>query len=135
MVRRNNNLGRLREYKHEKTDSDKLLSTPGWQRILRTMLPVTDPKQCHLCLCNRFTAPSDSLDHVIPRTEKPELTFTMSNLRPVHHKACPSCGQRCNLIRGWGTIERAQRIIAERKAKAGVLEVHKTEESEGREWD
>lgn len=51
---------------------------------------------CHLC----HHGDSDSADHLRPRAERPELMYVVSNGRPVHHKACPSCGRTCNTSRG-----------------------------------
>lgn len=128
-------LNRLRNYARspETIEADKLLRTPQWKR-LKGMLIAGKFAECWLCNCSGVLAPADSLDHVIPRTERPELAFTLSNLRPVHHSECPICKCRCNSIRGMGSPERARRIIDSRKEKLG-LEVRKSPPAtEGREW-
>lgn len=50
---------------------------------------------CHLCRHGQ----ADSADHLQPRATHPELMFTVSNGRPVHHRPCPACGRRCNISR------------------------------------
>lgn len=43
---------------------------------------------------------SDSVDHVIPLSERPDLADDPENLAPCHHEPCPTCGQRCNNLKG-----------------------------------
>lgn len=50
---------------------------------------------CHLCRHDG----ADSADHIRPRSDRPDLMFTVSNGRPVHHKPCPACGRTCNITR------------------------------------
>jgi hypothetical protein len=59
-------------------------------------------------------------DHLLSVREHPDLEWDVSNIRPIHHKPCPVCtaaaGRRisCNYIKGYGTLETARRIVAER---------------------
>ncbi len=50
---------------------------------------------CHLCRHDQ----ADSGDHLRPRSTHPDLALVVSNGRPVHHKPCPTCGIRCNIVR------------------------------------
>lgn len=50
---------------------------------------------CHLCGHGQ----AESADHLLPRATHPELTWVLDNLRPAHHRACPTCGVRCNNAR------------------------------------
>ena len=82
--------------------------------------------------------------HVIPVTERPDLTWDLANIRPVHGapgNRCWQCdpvkGMNCNGIMGMGTIARAQRIIAEKTAaRPGTAPAAPPEPEfpEGREW-
>lgn len=51
---------------------------------------------CHLCGHDG----ADSADHLVTRSADPSLTWDLDNLRPAHHRPCPSCGVRCNTSRG-----------------------------------
>lgn len=62
------------------------------------------------------------VDHVISRTERPDLTFELSNCRPIHGapgNPCPVCTAQadrkihCNQIKSGMTLERAKRKVAE----------------------
>jgi 5-methylcytosine-specific restriction endonuclease McrA len=59
---------------------------------------------CHLC----GHAGADQADHVAPRSLNPELDDAdPSNLAPVHGvKGCPTCGEKCNQVKGNGTLTR-----------------------------
>ena len=60
--------------------------------------------------------------HLIPVTERPDLTWDLGNIRPIHGvpgNRCYQCsenGMNCNGIMGMGSVERARRIIAEKVA-------------------
>lgn len=49
---------------------------------------------CHLCGHDG----ADSADHVTPRSLGG--SDNIGNLRPAHHRRCPTCGIRCNTARG-----------------------------------
>jgi hypothetical protein len=62
---------------------------------------------------------SDSADHVIARAVciamgRFDLLNAKANLRPAHHRPCPTCGLRCNRKRGTGTPRRAA-VVASRQ--------------------
>lgn len=43
---------------------------------------------------------SDSVDHVEPKHLRPDLAEVEENLVPAHNFPCPTCGQRCNRVKG-----------------------------------
>lgn len=58
-----------------------------------------------------------TVDHLESVTEHPELTWKLSNCRPIHgapYNRCPVCNMNCNGIKGGYSIERARRLWAER---------------------
>lgn len=74
--------------------------------VLRTYGTV-----CHLCRHDG----ADSADHLVPRSHPTlgrALMFTTENGRPVHHRPCPACGQRCNVIRSDAPLTTADPIDA-----------------------
>ncbi len=54
---------------------------------------------------------SDAVDHVIPRSLRPDLAEVEDNLVPAHHLPCPTCGQRCNRIKGTNTVAQMQKPL------------------------
>jgi hypothetical protein len=62
-----------------------------WVRLVLAEYGTT----CHLC----HHGGADSGDHLLTRAARPDLMYVVSNGRPVHHKACPVCGVRCNIRR------------------------------------
>ena len=58
---------------------------------------------------------SRTVDHLESVTEHPELTWELSNCRPIHgvpYNRCPVCKQNCNGIKGGYSVERARRLWA-----------------------
>jgi 5-methylcytosine-specific restriction endonuclease McrA len=57
---------------------------------------------------------SDQVDHVLPRSLHPEIDDTdITNLRAIHgNKGCPTCGEKCNQVKGNGTVTRPVRSRA-----------------------
>lgn len=51
---------------------------------------------CHLC----GHPGADSADHLVCRADDPARTWDLTNLRPAHHRNCPTCGLACNPSRG-----------------------------------
>lgn len=77
------------------------------------------------------------VDHLEPVTEHPELLWDIRNCRPAHGapgNKCPVCRQNCNQLRGWGTPERARRIIAERTPAAARKPEKAPVRDAGRDW-
>lgn len=82
--------------------------------------------------------------HLIPVTERPDLSHSLDNIRPIHGapgNRCWQCdpvkGMNCNGIMGMGSVERAQRIIAEKIAARGQEKPRTPPAREyqgGREW-
>jgi hypothetical protein len=108
------------------------------------LLPYGEPSPCYLCghatwgqSGSRGRGGTGTLDHVIPRTERPDLATAVTNLRPVHDQACPTCGLRCNSIKAGYSETRARRVIAAKLAKMGldVPAEQDDTEPEGRDWD
>lgn len=95
-----------------------------------------------------------TVDHIQPITENPAAVFDLANCRPAHGStrgrgnACPVCSEaagkpvNCNSIKGWGSPERARRLISERTglpmpgdepaAKPG--QPARGEQQQGRDW-
>ena len=71
--------------------------------VLRTYGDV-----CHLC----HHGGADSGDHLKPRMTHPELALIVSNGRPVHHKPCPVCLVRCNIVRKAKPLTTAEPVNA-----------------------
>lgn len=69
----------------------------GGRRAQRTVALVlaTYGDVCHLCGHDA----ADSADHIEPRADGGPV-WDVDNLRPVHHRPCPTCGLRCNVRRG-----------------------------------
>lgn len=76
-----------------------------------------------LCFCGHGGA--RTADHVIADTERPDREWRIEDFRPAHGtpgNPCPvcsrECGQNiwCNQLKGSGSVERALRVIAEKKA-------------------
>lgn len=92
---------------------------------------------CHLC----GHGGARSVDHLVVVAERPELEWELSNCRPAHnapYNKCVVCSAAagkpiyCNQIRGALSVERAQRLIAERTANGAPA--NKTYPGAGREW-
>ena len=90
-----------------------------WTRVVKSMLS----EQGTVCIvCGH--GGSDAADHVLPVRERPDLEWDTSNLAPIHHRPCPTCTEAagrkvsCNYIKGYGTLETARRIVAERTGLA-----------------
>lgn len=98
---------------------------------------------CWVCLHSG----ANQVDHVEPVTERPELSFALSNLRPAHgsKNPCLTCsaaaGRKvcCNQLKAGMSVQRARRLIEERTGlKIGaplppLVPAAKPEDS-GREW-
>lgn len=58
---------------------------------------------CHLCGHDG----ADQADHILPLSLYPELDGVLSNYAPAHGvKGCPTCGEKCNQVKGNGTVTR-----------------------------
>jgi 5-methylcytosine-specific restriction endonuclease McrA len=67
-----------------------------WRRVRARVLAASD-------LCYRCGHPgSGAVDHVIPRTLRPDLALDPGNLRAVHGSLsrCPWCNRACNEEKG-----------------------------------
>lgn len=91
----------------------------------------------HVCWICRHPG-ANQVDHVEPVTERPELAFSLANLRPAHgsRNRCLTCGQCCNQLKAGMSVERARRIIAQRTEKRNPPVAAKIQvpADSGREW-
>lgn len=100
---------------------------------------------CWLRICQHPGA--RSVDHVEPVTERPDMAFALSNMRPAHgsRNPCPVCSEAagrkvcCNQLKAGMSVERARRLIEGRTGlKIGELAQRKEPErvnaDPGREW-
>ena len=69
-------------------------SSRPFRRMRRGILGASDV--CVVC----GHGGADSVDHVEPIADRPDLAEDPSNLAPCHHEPCPTCGQRCNNVKG-----------------------------------
>lgn len=62
---------------------------------------------CHLC----GHEGADQADHALPRSSHPEIDDAdVSNLLPSHGvNGCPTCGEKCNQVKGNGTLTKPVR--------------------------
>lgn len=100
----------------------------AWEDIRKRVYADWGP-WCWICGCP--TVPGCTfVDHVEPVAERPDLAWSQSNLRPVHHSNrrkgnCPVCSVQarravnCNGLRQSGSVGRARRKIAEIISDAG----------------
>ncbi|GLW32262.1 hypothetical protein [Actinoplanes regularis] len=54
---------------------------------------------------------ADQADHILSRSQHPEIDVAdPANLAPVHGvNGCPTCGEKCNQVKGNGTVTRPVR--------------------------
>lgn len=66
---------------------------------------------CHLCGHDG----ADTGDHLVPRSDPARgeaLAYVVANGRPAHHKPCPTCGKRCNIVRKADALTTAEPVDA-----------------------
>lgn len=76
----------------------------GRRRQKRNQVILAQSSTCHIC----GHPDADAVDHVIPLA-RGGSDSDPENLRPAHHKPCPTCGSKCNLQKGdraWAPIIR-----------------------------
>jgi 5-methylcytosine-specific restriction endonuclease McrA len=73
-----------------------------YREARRAVLAQSDT--CHLC----GHGGADQADHLASRSLNPEIDVAdPSNLAPAHGvKGCPTCGEKCNQVKGNGTLTR-----------------------------
>lgn len=71
-----------------------------WRRIRQQVLQGSDV--CWLCGAHG----ADTVDHILPISQYPELAHDLSNLRPAHRS--------CNSSKGAGTVMRARAVTRSR---------------------
>lgn len=102
-----------------------------WSRFARLVF-ATYGDSCIVC----GHGGARTVDHLESLTEHPELTWVLSNCRPIHAKPynpCPTCHMGCNGIKGGYSLERARRIWAERTGQKPA-KPEPPPEAAGREW-
>lgn len=109
--------------------TDDPINNKEWRMLVRWTLR-SQGTVCHLC----GHGGADSADHVIPRSEDPEKTYDAANLRPVHHKPCPACGIRCNMVRGSLSVSAAIGKIRRIQQKHGTGPETAADNDDGRPW-
>lgn len=109
--------------------TDDPIHNKEWRMLVRWTLR-SQGTVCHLC--NHGGA--DSADHVIPRAEDPGKTYDASNLRPVHHKPCPACGIRCNMVRGSLSVTAARNKVKRIQQQRGTEPEVTAPAEDGRPW-
>jgi 5-methylcytosine-specific restriction endonuclease McrA len=80
-------------------------SGPNGHRYRTARRAVLDHSTiCHLCGHDG----ADQADHIGPRSLNPELDDAdPTNLAPAHGvNGCPTCGEKCNQVKGNGTLTR-----------------------------
>lgn len=96
-----------------------------WEAFVRSVIDAYGGV-CHICLLLHGGA--RQADHLEPVTENPAAAWSRANTRAAHGapgNPCKTCsaaaGRRvfCNQLRGYGSVERARRIIAEKIAEHG----------------
>lgn len=83
-------------------------STRPFRRARAQVLDASDV--CVLC----GHPGADSVDHTIPRSVNLDLAEDIDNLQPAHHEPCPTCGQRCNRLRGTRPLAEVVRLETSR---------------------
>lgn len=81
--------------------SDMSLSSSRWRRIREQV--ITEEPNCRIAIPGTCTGVSDTADHIIPRSIRPDLMFVRSNLRGACHA--------CNSKLGNGGIARRRLTI------------------------
>lgn len=69
-----------------------------WREV-RKLVYATYPPVCWICdhPIPGGLAGGGEVDHIIAACERPDLIFSIENLRPIHggRSRCPECGHRC----------------------------------------
>jgi hypothetical protein len=120
-------------------DTRTPLKSDWWSRAVKAVVQ-RDMGRCHACAAVGCLNPwqAESADHdPVPRSEceaRGISLYAMSNLKAIHHKPCPGCGVRCNIVKGNGSME-AFRIKWEKKSglKAKPIVQPVAPEDEGRD--
>ena len=76
----------------------------GRRRQARNAKILAASDVCHIC----GHPGADSVDHVVALARGGSDTDP-DNLKPAHHNPCPTCDERCNLVKGdraWAPIIR-----------------------------
>lgn len=107
------------------------------ERIIPAVLR-RDMGICHACRAMGCQATgADSADHdPVPRSEceaRGINVYDMSNLKAIHHKACPWCGVKCNQIKFNGTMA-AFKLKWERASGQRATTTSTSSGPEGREF-
>lgn len=67
----------------------------AWKTLVAFVV-MRDAGICHLCGHGGAT----SGDHVLPVATHPHLELDAGNVKASHWWPCPTCGKRCNSIKG-----------------------------------
>src|SRR3954468_6776742 len=74
-----------RDYDERRGPDRQFYGTTRWRKV-RAIKLAKDPL-CEECEKHGQTTPANEVDHIIPREDRPDLTFVMSNLQSL----CKTC--------------------------------------------
>lgn len=80
--------GSLKRKAQPRTERDRFLDSRAWRRMSAWKLQETP--YCEDCAAMGVVTPAQDADHVIPRSERPDLALDPENLRSL----CDSCHGR-----------------------------------------
>lgn len=84
-------VGKAMPAKVNRPDEDRYLDGLGCDRWRRLRLRVLRAEPtCRACKAIGRVTPASEVDHILPRRERPELTYEVENLQPL----CKPCHSR-----------------------------------------
>lgn len=89
----------------------------AWQKC-RAFVLIRDNYLCQPCLLRKKLTPANTVHHIKPLEEAPDLALDPDNLESI----CPACHNKEHPEKGWGKRE------ATRKPKVAVIQTRVNEE-------
>lgn len=96
---------------------DPFYNSTAWKKV-RLVALVRDNYLCQACLRNKRLTTANTVHHIKPRLDYPELALDIDNLESI----CPSCHNKEHPEKGGGTMRKFSR------RKANVIVVKANEE-------